>query len=67
MEDIFQCIGDVLDTYLDYERSYLVMGEISYGRFLVSLDAMDGLMANRIPHYLGYVRNQILDYEEKYF
>jgi len=67
MEDVFRCVGDDLGTYLEFDRSYLEMGEMSYARVLAYLDTKDGLVENLILHYLGYVRNQILYYEGKSF
>ena len=67
MEDVSQCIRNDLNMYLDFDRLYLKMGEMFYARVIVYLDTRDGLVANLILHYLGYVHNQILDYEGKSF
>lgn len=54
-EDIFQCIGDDLGKFLDYDRGYVESGNKGYVRILVHLDMRDGLVASLAPHYQGLV------------
>ena len=62
-QDAFQLIGDDIGQYLGYDRTYLEFGRMTYVHILVFMDTREGLVENLILHYMGFVRNQIMDYE----
>jgi len=62
-EYIFQRKGDDLGKFLDYDKSFIEIGNMSCARVLVFLDTREGLVENLILQYKGYTHNQKLDYE----
>jgi len=42
-EDVLRRLGNVLGSYLDHDKSYLMTGMMAYARVLVHLDTSDGL------------------------
>lgn len=42
-EDVFKRIGNALGTFLDYDKSYIIVGNMAMARILVHLDTREGL------------------------
>lgn len=62
-EVVFVCIGNVLGTYLDYDKSYIKSWNKSLARILVPLDTREGLEEKITLQWKNLTRIQILDYE----
>lgn len=62
-EDVFRCISDDLGIYLDQDKSFIEIRNVTIARILVHLDTRDGLVDNMWLQYHGYVRWKILDYK----
>lgn len=61
-EDIFTHIGKAFGTYLNYNKSYVVLGNMSLARFLVHLDTREGLEEKITLLWKHFTRIQRLDY-----
>ena len=62
-EDVFQWIGNALDIYMDYDKSYMLTGNISMACILVHLDTAEDLKENMQLDWRDTCRVHILDYE----
>lgn len=50
-EDIFQCIGDNLWHFLDYEIGYLKTVHRAYSRIMIHMETKEGLVSSMALHY----------------
>lgn len=62
-EDIFSHIGNTLRTFLDYEKSYIVSGNMSLARILVHLNTQEGLEEKITFLWKHFTHILILEYE----
>lgn len=61
--DVFVRIGNMLGTYLDYDKSYIQSKNRTLARILVHLDTREGLEEKITLQWRNFTRVQILDYE----
>lgn len=62
-EDIFTRIRNVLDTFLYYDETYIILGNRSMAHILVYLDTKEGLEEKITLQWKNFTSIQILDYE----
>lgn len=63
LEDVFVRIGNMLGTYLDYDKSYIQSKNRTLARILVYLDTYEGLEETITLQWRNFTRVEILDYE----
>lgn len=62
-EDIFKRIGNALDTYMGYDKSFHQTGMMAYARILINMDTRGGLYEHITIQWRDSARKQIIDYE----
>lgn len=62
-EDIFKRIGNALDTYMGYDKSFHQTGMMAYARILINMDTRGGLYEHITIQWRDSARRQIIDYE----
>lgn len=62
-EDIFRRIGNLLGTYMEYDKSFKTTRMMAYARVLVHLDTRGGLQQHITIQWRSFSQKQLLDYE----